>query len=61
MPKWAQWIGEGLPATHIIRVVRGILLKGSRFEQIGNDVWPIALFALAAMLVSVRFYRETLG
>ncbi|MBV1703103.1 MAG: ABC transporter permease [Hyphomicrobiales bacterium] len=60
MPAWAQWIGEMLPTTHIIRVVRGILLKGSSFDQIINDLWPIALFALAAIFVSVSFYRETL-
>ncbi len=60
MPQWAQWVGELLPTTHIIRVVRGILLKGSSFDQIVNDLWPIALFALGAIIVSVTFYRETL-
>ena len=27
MPAWAQVIGEVLPATHFLRIVRGILLK----------------------------------
>ncbi len=29
MPRWAQWIGEVLPLTHFLRIVRGILLKGA--------------------------------
>ncbi len=29
MPTWAQWIGEALPLTHFIRIVRAIMLKGS--------------------------------
>ena len=29
MPRWAQWIGEALPLTHYIRIVRGIMLKGA--------------------------------
>src|ERR1700681_2494034 len=29
MPKWAQWIGEGLPLTHYLRIVRGVMLKGA--------------------------------
>ena len=29
MPVWAQYIGEGLPLTHYIRIVRAIMLKGA--------------------------------
>ena len=29
MPVWAQWIGEWLPLTHYMRIVRSIMLKGS--------------------------------
>ena len=29
MPDWAQWLGEMLPLTHFLRIVRGILLKGN--------------------------------
>ena len=44
MPVWAQWIGEVLPATHFLRIVRGILLKGNGFAEIWPDVWPLILF-----------------
>jgi ABC-2 type transport system permease protein len=60
MPIWAQWAGEIIPATHAMRVVRGLLLKGNRLPEILPELWPIALFALAAIVIAVWFYRETL-
>ncbi len=60
MPVWAQWIGEIIPATHTMRIVRGLLLKGNRLPEILPELWPIALFALAAITIAVWFYRETL-
>ena len=48
MPVWAQWLGEVLPATHFLRVVRGILLKGNGFAQIWPDTWPLILFLFIA-------------
>jgi ABC-2 type transport system permease protein len=38
MPGWAQWIGEALPLTHYIRIVRGIMLKGSDLALLQTDV-----------------------
>jgi len=60
MPKWAQWAGEVFPATHAMRIVRGLLLKGDGWREITPDLWPIALFALVVVAIAVRFYRETL-
>jgi ABC-2 type transport system permease protein len=60
MPRWAQVLGEALPLTHFLRVVRGILLKGNGLAQIAPNLWPIALFLLAAGLVALVRYRETL-
>ena len=42
MPHWAQTIGEVLPLTHFLRIVRGILLKGEQSSpksprQLGAD------------------------
>src|SRR5476651_860201 len=44
MPVWAQWIGEVLPVTHFLRVVRGILLKGNGPVEIWPDTWPLMVF-----------------
>ena len=60
MPQWAQAIGEVLPLTHFLRIVRGILLKGNDWVEIWPNVWPIAVFLVAVALVALRRYRQTL-
>jgi ABC-2 type transport system permease protein len=60
MPQWAQWIGEVLPLTHFLRIVRGILLKGNDFADIRMDVGAIALFFLGATIIALNRYRQTL-
>jgi ABC-2 type transport system permease protein len=60
MPGWAQMIGELLPITHFLRVIRGILLKGNGFTEIWPHLWPIALFMLVVATVALLRYRETL-
>jgi ABC-2 type transport system permease protein len=60
MPHWAQAIGEVLPLTHFLRVVRGILLKGNGFAEVGLQLWQIALFAVLALAVGIMRYRQTL-
>ena len=60
MPEWAQLIGEVLPLTHFLRIVRGIMLKGNGVAEIGGNVWPIAAFMLAAGTVAMLRYRQTL-
>lgn len=60
MPLWAQWIGEILPLTHFLRILRGILLKGNEIPEILPNLWPIGAFLLAAGLVALARYRETL-
>jgi ABC-type multidrug transport system permease subunit len=60
MPVWAQWLGELLPMTHAIRIIRGMLLKGNGVTEIAPELWPIALFTVIVMAVAASFYRETL-
>ncbi|HEY8506534.1 MAG TPA: ABC transporter permease [Gemmataceae bacterium] len=60
MPGWAQVIGEVLPLTHYLRIIRGILLKGNGLEEVAPELWPIALFAAVALTVAVKRYRRTL-
>jgi ABC-2 type transport system permease protein len=60
MPQWAQTIGEILPLTHFLRIVRGIMLKGNGFEEVVLQLWQIALFAVVALAIGVKRYRQTL-
>jgi len=60
MPVWAQAIGEILPLTHFLRIARGILLKGNGLWDIAPEIWPIALFAVIALTIGVKRYRQTL-
>ena len=60
MPKWAQAIGEILPLTHFLRIVRGILLKGNGPGEVVLQLWQIALFATVALIIGVKRYRKTL-
>ena len=60
MPQWAQWLGEVLPLTHFLRILRGILLKGNEVSEILPNLWPIGVFLLAAGAVALARYRETL-
>src|SRR5690606_31653808 len=60
MPYWAQVVGEVLPLTHMLRLVRGILLKGNGFRDVVPRMWPLVLFTLVVGAVAIRNYRETL-
>ena len=60
MPDWAQWIGEALPLTHFLRIVRGIMLKGADASQLWGDLWPMLLFMTVAGVLALKRYRQTL-
>lgn len=60
MPFWAQRIGETLPLTHYLRIVRGIILKGNSIPQIMANLWPIGVFLLVALGIGLTRYRRTL-
>ncbi len=46
MPAWAQWIGEALPLTHYLRIIRAIMLKGATFADLHNDSLLLAVLTL---------------
>ncbi len=60
MPDWAQAIGEALPLTHFLRIVRGITLKGIGFADMQIDVLALVIFMLVAMGLALYRFRRTL-
>ena len=60
MPEWAQYIGEVLPLTHFLRIVRGILLKGNGMLDILPELGALSLFLAVVMGIGIKRYRQTL-
>jgi ABC-2 type transport system permease protein len=60
MPVWAQWIGEFLPLTHYLRIVRAIMLKGATLPELRYDAVALAGLMLIAMTIAVTRFRRTL-
>ncbi|MFL6776374.1 MAG: ABC transporter permease [Sphingomicrobium sp.] len=60
MPQWAQWIGTAVPVTHMLRVVRGSMLKGVGIGDALPSLGALALFVLIVASIAVRKYRTTL-
>lgn len=60
MPVWAQYLGECLPLTHYLRIVRAIMLKGATMQNLRFDTLALAALMLVAMTIAVTRFRRTL-
>jgi ABC-2 type transport system permease protein len=60
MPQWAQVLGEVLPLTHFLRIVRAIMLKGHDAAHVLPELWPLLAFLFVAGVVALKRYRQTL-
>jgi ABC-2 type transport system permease protein len=60
MPQWAQWIGEILPLTHFLRIVRAVMLKGAGLADVAAHALPIAVFIAVVGAIALKRYRQTL-
>jgi len=60
MPVWAQYVGECLPLTHYVRIVRAIMLKGATLQNLQYDTLALLTLMLVAMVIAVTRFRRTL-
>ncbi|MFT4937703.1 MAG: ABC-2 type transport system permease protein [Paraglaciecola sp.] len=60
MPAWAQFIGEVLPLTHFLRIVRGVMLKNADFYSLRMELLAIVAFTLVVGLIAIARYKRTL-
>ena len=57
---WAQYLGNCLPLTHFLIIVRGIIIRGNGWGEIYTEVLYILLFMFAVMFITFKRYRNTL-
>ncbi|MFO1038619.1 MAG: ABC transporter permease [Geminicoccaceae bacterium] len=60
MPLWARTVAEGLPLTHFLRIVRGVMLKGNGMAEAWPNLWPLLLFLGIVATLAVARYQRTL-
>lgn len=60
MPRAAQWIAEALPATHFVRMIRGVVLRDASLADLPGDTLFLALFTLGGLLVATLKFRKSL-
>jgi ABC-2 type transport system permease protein len=60
MPLPAQYIAEALPATHYIRLIRGVFLRGAHAIQVQSDIFWLVGFTVVMLLIATKRFRKTL-
>jgi ABC-2 type transport system permease protein len=61
MPAIAQWIGDLVPLTYFLVILRGILLKGIGFSELWRETLILGLFAVGLTSLSVKRFTKTIG
>ncbi len=60
MPEWAQFVGNLLPLTHFLRMIRGVMLKGNGLAELWPHLWPSFLFTVVVLSIGLKRFRRTL-
>jgi ABC-2 type transport system permease protein len=60
MPGWAQFIGQAVPATHFLRVVRKVMLKGGEVADVTGELWALVMILVVISGIAMLRYRQTL-
>lgn len=58
MPGWARTMGECLPLTHFLRVLRSDLFRQANGWVLFELSWPIVLFATVMLSIAILGYRR---
>lgn len=51
MPQWSQWLGNLIPLTHFMRVIRGIMVKGNSITLMGNELLHLVSVLLSVIII----------
>jgi len=60
MPRIAQYIGELLPLTHFVRLVRGVMLRGAELGVMAGELWALVVFMVVTMAAAVLRFSKRL-
>lgn len=60
LPSWARALGEIIPVTHFLRVIRGSLLKGQVLADMGPELLALGAFLIAVSVITLARSRKTL-
>jgi len=60
MPGWAQFIGQGVPATHFLRIIRAVMLKGGDIHDVGAECLALGAILVVISIIAMLRYRQTL-
>ena len=60
MPAWAQFIGTGVPATHFLKIVRKVMLKGGELGDVTGELWALVVILVVISGIAMLRYRQTL-
>ncbi|KEZ21058.1 ABC-2 protein [Sphingobium yanoikuyae] len=60
LPSWAQILGEIIPITHFLRIIRGSLLKGQVLGDMGTDLLALCGFLVVVTALTIARSRTTL-
>ena len=60
MPGWAQTLGTAVPATHFIRLVRKVMLKGAEVADVAAEFWALTSILVVITFIAMLRYRQTL-
>ncbi|WP_295454660.1 ABC transporter permease [uncultured Thiodictyon sp.] len=59
MPVPAQYIAEVLPATHFMRTVRAVVLRGAGLHEVAFDtLWLVGFMLVGLLVASLRFKKR---
>ena len=59
MPEWANYVNVINPMAYFMEVIRMIMLKGSEFKDILNELISMSIYAVLSLGLAVRMYRKT--
>ena len=60
MPRPAQIIAEGLPLTHFIRLIRGVILRGADLQELTHELAILGIFVVVFMLMAIMRFSKRL-